>query len=514
MTEARFFNRDISWLLFNERVLEEAARDTVPLLERIKFLGIFSSNLDEFYRVRMPVLKALKYINEPADPDFIEHAALLQQANQLIYRQQVRYGQILGKQVIPQLKKNNIRLIYNEAIPKQLHHRVNEYFLNTVLAYLQPVTLDDEVVFFPENNKLYFFIQLVDDSKAEKMMVMNIPSDVLPRFLHAEIEGVTYVCFLDDIIRFNIDKLLGPAKITGCYSFKITRDAELDLKDEYSGDLSDQLEQQLKTRDLGLATRLLFEHGMPLRILEMIRVQFNLRYAAAVEGGRYHNLKDLMSFPIELPGLSYEPWPAVKAACDDNTQPLSAIIADKDMIVHTPYQSYQTILRFFNEAANDADVEEIYVTLYRVASDSKIVNALISAAKNGKQVHVVVELKARFDEANNLKWAKKMKAAGVKIIYSITALKVHAKIALIKSRKQNRVVYTGLLATGNLNEGTARFYTDHVLLTADNRLLREIELLFIFLNKREKPSDEAPIDFRHLLVAGFNLQDRFLALID
>jgi polyphosphate kinase len=514
MTEPQFFNRDISWLLFNERVLEEAARDTVPLLERIKFLGIFSSNLDEFYRVRMPVLKALKYINEPIDPNFDEHTALLQRANQLIYQQQVSYGQILVTQILPQLKENNIRLIYNDPIPKQLHHRVSEYFLNTVLAYLQPVALDDEVVFFPENNKLYLFIQLVDDTGEEKFTVMNIPSDVLPRFLHTEIEGTAYVCFLDDIIRFNIDKLLGPAKITGCYSFKITRDAELDLKDEYSGDLSDQLEQQLKTRDLGLATRLLFEHGMPLRILEMIRVQFNLRYAAAVEGGRYHNLKDFMSFPVELPELLYQAWPAVKAAGDDNSESLSAIIADKDMIVHTPYQSYQTILRFFNEAANDADVEEIYVTLYRVASDSKIVNALISAAKNGKKVQVVVELKARFDEANNLKWAKKMKDAGVKIIYSITALKVHAKVALVKSRKQNRVVYTGLLATGNLNEGTARFYTDHVLLTSDNRLLREMELLFIFLNKREKPSDETNIDFKHLLVAGFNLQDRFMELID
>jgi polyphosphate kinase len=184
------------------------------------------------------------------------------------------------------------------------------------------------------------------------------------------------------------------------------------------------------------------------------------------------------------------------------------------LLVNTPYQSYHTILRFFNEAANNPDVEEINVTLYRVASDSKIVNALMSAAKNGKKVKVVVELKARFDEANNLKWAKKMKNAGVQIIYSVTALKVHAKVALVKTRNGDRIFYSGLLATGNFNEGTARFYTDHILLTTNPDILREVELLFIFLAKREKPSPKTQIDFKLLLVAGFNLQTDFLSLID
>jgi polyphosphate kinase len=252
---------------------------------------------------------------------------------------------------------------------------------------------------------------------------------------------------------------------------------------------------------------------MPLRTLQFITRYLDLKYADTVEGGRYHNLKDFFALPVSNPALLYEPWRAISSKVS-NDEPLSETIANKDLLINTPYHSYQTVLRFFNEAANNPDVEEIYISLYRVASDSRIVNALISAAKNGKKVMVVVELKARFDEANNLKWAKKMKSAGVQIIYSVTALKVHAKIALVKTRKGNRVSYSGLLATGNFNEGTAKFYTDHILITTNPDLLREVELLFIFLAKREKPSKDNQIKFSHILVAQFNLQSRFLELID
>jgi polyphosphate kinase len=228
----------------------------------------------------------------------------------------------------------------------------------------------------------------------------------------------------------------------------------------------------------------------------------------------YHNLKDFFSLPVKSQGTSYEEWVAVNSQGLDEAASVSALIEDRDMIIHTPYQSYHSILRFFNEAAVNPDVEEIYISLYRVASNSRIVNALISAAKSGKNVMVMVELKARFDEANNLKWAKKMKDAGVKIIYSVTALKVHAKIALVKTRKAGRIAYTGLLATGNFNESTAKFYTDHILFTSNPDLLREMELVFLFLTKREKPSASNQIDFKHLLVAQFNLQSKFIELID
>ncbi|MBD1362306.1 polyphosphate kinase 1 [Mucilaginibacter sp. ZT4R22] len=511
----QYFNRDLSWLTFNQRVLEEAANHAAPLIERIRFLSIYSSNLDEFYRVRMPVLRALQKIGEKksSDIDSAKQADILQQASAMILAQQQHFGEILTTQLIPLLRKEKVNLLYNQPLPQALHEDVSNYFLSEVLAFLQPFALDEKHDFFPENNKLYFLVELTE-GKDDKLVLLNIPSDNLPRFFSVKAGGEQYILFLDDVIRFNLGKLFGKAEIKNCYSFKITRDAELDLKDEYSGDLSEQIEKQLNKRDLGYATRFLYQADMPLRILDSLGTYLNLNKPTAVEGGRYHNLKDLFALPVSGDKLVYQKWPAGKLADVSTEEPLADVIGKKDLLVSTPYQSYDTILRFFNEAANNPDVTEINVTLYRVASDSKIVNALISAAKNGKKVRVVVELKARFDEANNIKWAKKMMAAGVDIIYSVTALKVHAKIALVKTKKGNRIAYSGLLATGNFNEGTAKFYTDHILLTTNHKLLREVELLFIFLAKRVKPSADNHIKFKHILVAQFNLQTRFVELID
>lgn len=513
MLNAKYFNRDISWLSFNGRVLEEAAAATVPLIERIRFLSIYSSNLDEFYRVRIPVLKALKNIGKKSDEiDADEQENILQQATETVLKQQIHFGEILTQELIPELKANKITLLYNSDLPPALEKEIADYFLSEVLAFLQPVVLNEDTKFFPENNKLYFIIQLRDGDK-EKLVLLNIPSDELPRFFSTKCDGEQVICFLDDIIRFNLHKLFKTSVIEGCYSIKITRDAELDLKDEYPGELSEQIEKQLQKRDNGLATRFLHQADMPLRLLQLVIQYLGLQNAGTVQGGRYHNLKDFYGLPVNNPALLYDKWPAINLPVP-NDEPLVATMAKGDLLVNTPYQSYHTILRFFNEAANNPDVEEINVTLYRVASDSKIVNALISAAKNGKKVKVVVELKARFDEANNLKWAKKMKNAGVQIIYSVTALKVHAKIALVKTRNGDRISYSGLLATGNFNEGTAKFYTDHILLTTNPDILREVELLFIFLARREKPSADKQINFKHLLVAGFNLQTGFINLID
>ena len=511
----RFFNRDLSWLLFNERVMMEAANGQVPLLERLKFLSIFSSNLDEFYRVRMPVLHALKKISEddntPIDAD--EQSTILQWAIDKINTQQAKFGSILREQLIPQFKKLGVHLLYNEPFPDAVKKETTEYFLAEVLSFLQPVDLHDEKQFFPGNNKLYFVVHLLNDAGKDKIMLLNIPSDELPRFTTIKTAEGTYIVFLDDVVRYNLDKVFNTA-IQGCYSIKVTRDAELDLKDEYPGDISDQIEKQLKKRDFGLATRFLHQAGIPLRILQLVIHQFDLKDANITEGGVYHNLKDFFSLNISLSGISYESWPGINPEKITFTPNLSTQIKEKDFLISTPYQSYHPVLRFFNEAAINPDVTEIYVTLYRVASNSKIVNALISAAQNGKKVQVVIELKARFDEANNLQWAKKMKNAGVDIIYSITALKVHAKVALVKTREGDRMAYSGLLATGNFNEQTARFYTDHILFTSNPGLLREMELLFMFLSKRKKPSADDQINFNNLLVAQFNLQTRFLELID
>ena len=509
--EYQYFDRDLSWLSFNERVLLEAAKETVPLLERINFLSIYSSNLDEFYRVRVPALMALQKLKkEKKDHDA---AQVLQQATDKIQQQLGQFGNILTQQVIPLLKENGIHLVYTEPIPSVIKQATQEFFFSHLLAFLQPVELSKITSdFFPESNKLHI-AALIEQNGEERTVILNIPSGNLSRFLNTEAGGIHYIVFIDDIIKENLSFIFPGSQIKGAYSFKITRDAELDLQDEYEGDIADKIEKQIAKRDLGFATRFLYSPGIPALALEQIIATFNLSNASVVEGGAYHNLKDLFSFPVKEASLRYPEWPATPKKIM-NQQSLFSSIALNDIILHTPYHDYSLVLRFFNEAAIAKDVEEIYVTLYRIAGDSRIASALITAAKNGKNVTVFVELKARFDEANNIRWAKRLKEAGVKIIYSIPGLKVHAKVALVKKKKDKRTKYFGLLATGNFNESTARFYTDHILMTANKEMLRELELLFIYLAKRKKPDTDHDIEFKRLLVAQFNLQHRFLALIE
>ncbi len=504
MNQYTYFDRDISWLSFNERVLLEAANDDVPLLERLRFLSIYSSNLDEFYRVRMPALMALdKHENEtPLD----------EQAKEKIKYQLNLFGTILTEQIIPQLKKENYYLVYKEAIPDVIKQSTDNYFFNSIAAFIEIIYLSKTKLFFPENNKLYIAC-MVQQNEVEDIVMVHIPSNEIGRFYSIKKDGINYIVFIDDIIKANFSFILNKRDLKQAINIKVTRDAELDLQDEYEGDIAEKIEQQIGKRDAGLATRMLYEPGISLSDLQKIITAFNLLENRVIEGGHYHHLKELSSIPIV--GSKYE-FPRIDKIeiKRENNIPLLEEIEQKDLLVNTPYNSYNTILRFFSEAAIDADVIEIYVTMYRVASDSKIVHALISAAKNGKKVTVFIELKARFDEANNIKWAKNMKAAGVQIIYSIPSLKVHAKVGLIKKRKAERLVYLGLFSTGNLNETTASFYTDHLLLSANKAMTSELELLFIFLAKRRKPIDKNEIKFNHLLVAQFNLQDKFLSLID
>jgi polyphosphate kinase len=501
-----FANRDISWLSFNERVLQEAGKISVPLNERIKFLSIYSSNLDEFYRVRMPALMALKKIDKEKT-----ETSVYKQAVAIINQQLETFGKIFTASVLPELDRYCFKLIYNDQIPENLQEETKNYFFNQIAGFLQPILIRN-TDFFLENNQLYQAVIVQYESADEQLYLLNIPTANLSRFYKITSKDKDYIVFLEDIIRQNLTYLFPGAVIHGSCNLKITRDAELDLRDEY-GDLAKKIEKQLKKRDMGFATRFLYEPGMPLRHLQDIIEIFNLHKASVVEGGKHHNLKDLASLPIHNLSLSYPSWPAIQPVKSaDIPETLFKSIEKEDRIVHAPYQSYDLIIRFFNEAAMDRSVERIYTTMYRVASDSRIGYALISAAKNGKKVTVLVELKARFDEANNIHWAQKMKAAGVRIVYSSNSLKVHAKIALVK-RKNDHTPYLGLLATGNLNESTARFYTDHILLTAHQPMLGEMEQLFNFLRKKNK-GNQPTLVFQHLLVAQFNLQTRFLELIE
>jgi len=501
MAKKEFFYRDASWLSFNERVLMEAADASVPLLERLKFLSIYSSNLDEFYRVRMPVLLALNSKDE------------LEQAGQRVLAQQAQFGRLLTEQLIPGLRDIGVHIVYNEPIPEAIRESCSHYFFSTIAAYVEILYIGKNEEIFPENNKLYIAVDIGREGKDE-IAILNIPSDGIPRFYHEQRQDSSYVVFIDDIIRDNLQWIFPRARVNGAWSLKVTRDAELNLEDEYEGDLADKIEKKLSKRNFGLASRLLYQPGLPPELLRSLVKVFNLSKALIIEGGAYHNLKDLLSIPIHLPAHEYPRARTIEADRKVFTPSLLDEIRQKDMIVHTPYHSYNTLFRYFNEAAIDEEVEEIYVTMYRVASDSRIIHSLMSAARNGKKVTVFIELKARFDEANNLKWAKAMKAAGVRIINSIPYLKVHAKIALVKRRREGRVTFSGLFATGNFNENTARFYTDHILLTTHHGMTRELELLFIFLTKRRKPRQPDEIVFDHLLVSQFNLQQQFLAFID
>lgn len=504
MSEKYLNNRDMSWLAFNHRVLEEAANPSVPLLERIKFLAIFSSNLDEFYRVRVPALLALQKIEG-------RKSALFRQISEYVQIQQRRFGSILDDNIIPQLKRHKVFFLNTEAIPSILHKAIRDLFYREAAGMLQPVYLNKAGEFFPENNKLYQLVVLRSNNGADQLAVVNIPSDILPRFYSLFHQKKTYIIFLDDIIRHHLQEVFPGKQVLYSKNFKITRDAELNLEDDFEEDIAIKIEKKLQKRDYGLATRFLHEPGLNQQHLQRVLEAFHLHKDSTVSGGVHHSFKDLLHFPFKDQDLCYPVQQFVDIHLEKPT--LLEEIDTRDIMVHTPYHDYSTVLRFFNELVLDAEVNTIFTTFYRIAADSKIAHALISAARNGKKVIVLVELKARFDEANNLRWSKRMKEAGVKILYSHQQIKVHAKIALaIRNRKDKP--FAGLLATGNLNEQTARVYTDHILLTTRTDMLAELHHLFEFLAKKQKPDANDKLVFNHLIVAQFNLQQRFMALID
>ena len=516
-----FLNRDLSWLSFNQRVLMEAADKSVPLYSRISFLSIFSSNLDEFFRVRMPSIFAFTSIESKKISLEDEYPKdLVQQVQTTVHTQLEEFGSILANHILPELKENHIRLYYNDYVREEHTETVREFFLSKVLSFLQPIILkkENQADVFLDNNALYFIVDLESQEQPGKHLfgLLNIPSANLPRFSELPVLGDdNYIIFLDDVIRENLQEVFPAFTIHGAWSIKLTRDAEMSIEDEFIGDIAEKIEKQLEKREVGLATRLLYEQTMPEVVKDFVQKYFMLRNEEMVAGGRYHNLKDLGSLPNPIKGkLTHSNWPSISHPGFDNHRSIFQSITENEKLLHLPYHSYNYILRFFNEAAIDPTVKEIFVTLYRVAADSHIVNALISAAKNGKKVTVFVELKARFDEANNLKWSKKMKAAGIKIINSIPGLKVHAKVALVKRLENKEWKNYSFMATGNFNEATGRFYTDHVFFTSNKEIGIELEWLFDYLQSRKQPADYMKIPFQHLLVSPFNLIKRFDKLIE
>jgi polyphosphate kinase len=514
------YNRDLSWLGFNYRVLQEAADKTVPLYERIKFLSIFSSNLDEFFRVRYPSVFAFSKLSAKtqAQVSIGYNEDVPEKMQNEINRQLDMYGSTLENEILPELKEQGIHFYYNEPIRPEHTREIREIFLSNVLSFIQPIFLEGnfQTKFIPENNHLYLVVTIKgQDGISQSHAVINIPSGRLPRFfVLTPLDGFEYVIFIDDIIRENLVCLFPGLEILGVYSIKFNRDAELKLEDEYDDELLYKIEKQLKKRDYGPPSRFLYEHDMPRNVQLFLASTFNLNFEEMYEGGRYHHLSDLAAFPSFGKNLKYDKQKPLPLSDIMDCGDIFNILNTKDILIHLPYQSYNTVLSFFNQAAVDAGVTEIYITLYRVAADSHIVNALISAAKNGKKVTAFVELKARFDEANNIKWSRKMREAGIKIIYSLPHIKVHSKIALIKKKVGHDVVSYATLSTGNFNEVTAQFYTDHVLMTTDPFIITELLQLFKYLQKDEKNTQKPRLRFEKLLVSQFNMVERFEKLID
>ncbi len=513
------YNRDISWLGFNYRVLQEAADDRVPLYERLRFLAIFSSNLDEFFRVRYPVVSAFSKLSKKTirKESFLSADDVRQKIHNEIVSQLNEFGEILLSDIIPALKEKKIFFYYSDPLLPVHKDEIKQIFLSKVLSFIQPVFLDIEGTddFLPENNHLYFIVTISDKLKDTLNQVsVNIPSSKLQRFFElTPVDGVRYVIFIDDIIKENMNMLFPGKKIESIYSIKFNRDAEIKLNDDYTVNLPEKIEKLLSKRDVGAASRFLYQSGMPANLRMFLCTMFKADINDMFEGGPYHNLSDLYKFPA-FDNTMFYPKPEAIHYPSVSGGDIFTKISEKDILIHLPYQSYIPILSFFNQAAIDADVTEIFITLYRVAAESHIVNALISAAKNGKKVTAFLELKARFDEANNIKWSRVMKKAGVRLIYSDPSIKVHSKIALIKKNTEKGTTRYAVLSTGNFNENTALFYTDHVLMTKKKSVCNEMESLFAFLQKRKTDPVRHQIKFKELFVSQFNLLEDFEKLID
>ena len=504
-SEYFYFDRDISWLSFNERVLAEAENEHVPPLERLNFLAIYSSNLDEFFRVRMPALKALARLveKEKVTKEKAEGApTVVDLAINKINTQLNKFGETLAH-AIDALSKNNIHILYGKAIPELIVNECTQYFFNYILSFLKI----HKEKFFAENNRLYMAVTTVTEGLGEQMLIIQIPSQEVPRFLKVEVDGITYFIFMDDIIKQNLFRI--QKGVVGSFTFKVTRDAEIDLSEVYVEDMAEKIEAEIAKRHYGLATRLLHEPGIPQSTLLRLIGRTGLDSSVLFEGGQYHNLSDLATINVERPSLKYDSWPPISKRPNHDGLLLDTILKE-EFFIHTPYHAYEPVLRFFNEAANVEDVTHIYITMYRVARESRILNALLSALHNGKKVTIVIELKARFDEANNLKWAKRLRKAGAEVIYTDTALKVHAKIALVKRKSGSHKTLVGLLATGNFNEQTAKIYSDHVLFTGDIRLLGEAERLL----KSVRQNKFQGMTFEHLLVGRNNLKEELITMIN
>ncbi len=511
--------RDISWLSFNYRVLQEAKDKSVPLIERIRFLAIYSSNLDEFYRVRVAQHRNLIRVSKRTKRELsYDPKKLLRDIYKIVNKQLLEFSEIFFEQIIPELRHNNIYLLRRLDMNDEQKKFVDDYFKENLLPFVQPVILiKDKIRVFLNNRALYLAMILQSKERLTaktEYAIVKIPSDYLPRFIELPSRaGKHEVIMIDDLVRQSAAWLFPGYDIVDTYSIKLSRDAELYIDDEFSGNIIEKVRESLQKRNVGPASRFIYDRAMPKSLLEFLTDTFELETIDLLPEGRYHNNSDFSGFPDfgidslknkSLSPIKYEPFELQPNEIFDK-------IKERDHLLYYPFQSYESVIHFFDEAAKDPNVSHIKIVQYRVAQNSRIMKALIEAVKQGKQVTVFIEVKARFDEQANLQWYERLMKAGVNVRYSMPGIKVHAKLALVIRRENKKDVQYAYLSTGNFNENTARFYTDWGLFTADTRLTGEVTRIFKYLETANKTNIKP---FENLLVGQFNLRDGFLEKID
>ncbi|HWB64631.1 MAG TPA: polyphosphate kinase 1 [Chitinophagales bacterium] len=516
-TNGKFINREISWLSFNERVLQEAADPGVPVLERLRFLGIFSNNQDEFFRVRIATLRRLQAIGKKAKATFhYKPKKILEEIHKLVIRQGNRFEEIYAE-IQQELRRNKIFIINEKQLSKEQGEFVKGYFNELVRPALVPIMLN-QVKTFPylKDKTIYFAIKLSAKGKPAltQYALIEIPSDVGERFIILPSQNQNqYVILLDDIIRFNLPEVFSSFSFNevNAYTIKVTRDAELDIDNDISQSFIDKISKGVKARQKGSPVRFVYDATIPRDVLHFLKTKLKMKDADnLIPGGRYHNFKDFMNFPdINHKELIYARIkPLTCKALSANTS-FFEVLKKQDIMLHYPYQNFGHFIDLLREAAIDPNVKTIKITLYRVASKSMVINALINAAKNGKQVIAVVEVQARFDEEANIRWAKQLQEEGIQVIYGVPGLKVHSKLCLITRSENGKLNHYANITTGNYNENTSKVYCDDGLFTCDSKITKEVEYIFEFFEKNYRVHN-----FKHLIVSPYSTRKRFIKLIE
>ncbi len=517
MSELQYINRDLSWLAFNYRVLQEAKDQSMPLFERIKFLAIFSSNLDEFFRVRVANHQNVVRVGKKTKKELgYEPKDLLRDIKQIVDKHLSEFSHIFEKQIVPELARNGINMRRRLDLTPEQQLFIEDYFRSYLLPYVQPVLLVKEKVRpFLVNGEIYLAIRLRPKNRvaSEEYAILKIPSDHLSRFivLPSVKENEHDFIMLDDIVRHSVPWFFPGYIIVDAYSIKLTRDAELYIDDEFSGDLIQKIKTSLNKRSVGPASRFIYDRTMPDKMVDFLTEMFGIDRKEILPEGRYHNNADFFKFPdFGIKHLKNPPLPPLSYVDLEKTPDFFQQVTVQDHLLYYPYHSYKSVVRFFEEAAEDPHVTHIKIVQYRVAKKSKVMSALIDAAQAGKQVFVFIEAKARFDEAANLTWGEALTQAGVHVKYSMPGIKVHAKIAQVRRLENGKPQLYTYMSSGNFHEDTAKIYSDFGLFTSDKKICEDVSRIFRYLETQEKPKE----NFKHLLVGQFNLRQNLVAAID